>query len=61
MFSAKFCKKKVDGKLYPDPRECRAYIYCSGGYAYRAECGKGLYYNDVSQQCDYDFGACACE
>ena len=56
---AEFCKSRKDGKLYPDPYDCRAYIYCSGGYAYRALCGKGLYYDEETQMCDYDFGSCA--
>ena len=56
---AEFCKTRKDGKLYPDPYDCRAYIYCSGGYAYRALCGKGLYYDEETQMCDYDFGSCA--
>jgi len=55
---AEFCKHRKDGKLYPDPWDCRAYIYCSGGYAYRALCGKGLYYDNQSQMCDYDIGSC---
>ncbi len=56
-----FCKRRLDGRLYQDPADCRAYIYCSGGYAYRAQCDEGLYYDHKLQACNYDNGQCAGE
>ena len=49
----------MDGKLYQDPADCRVYIYCSGGYAYRAHCDEGLYYDHKLWACNYDNGQCA--
>ena len=54
-----FCKRRMDGKLHRDPSDCTAYIYCSGGYAYRARCDEGLYYDHKLQACNYNNGQCA--
>ena len=59
-FTEDFCDFRKDGKIYPDPHDCRSYIYCSGGFAYKSTCSVGLYYEKKFQACEFDrFKKCA--
>ncbi|KAJ8970581.1 hypothetical protein NQ314_001105 [Rhamnusium bicolor] len=39
--------------FYPDPNDCTKYLECYDGTQYRMSCPATLYWNDVTNNCDY--------
>lgn len=46
------CTNKNDGN-YKDPNRCDGYISCVGGLRYPMDCPYGLWYNEMTDKCDY--------
>ena len=49
-------------KLYRHPADCNKYLQCDieGGFEYVKPCYPGLVFNEIIQECDYDYNVPEC-
>ncbi|XP_071796488.1 uncharacterized protein [Asterias amurensis] len=47
------CDSEDNGKLFPDPNDCGRFYQCSNNVMHSMPCADSLYFNTVTDRCDY--------